>query len=179
VRLRLGGTGRIAGTTTDLVDGSVEMTFQQCGANGEQVELTDPPRLVVVRGGRFVVDGVPACTLRMTARWRDKVIPETIVVEPDRTAYLELPLGAPRDKRVHGTVVDDAGEPAANARVTAVIDGRELVTVRTDTHGAFELKTQGGAELMAGNGKRVGQAQVGRANVPDEQVDIRLDTTNY
>ena len=175
VALRLSGIGRIAGTTTELVDGSFELTFHHCGAS-EPVEVDDDARIVVVRGGRFTVDRVPACTLTMTARWRDTLLTQAVVVEPDRTAYMELALGVPREKVVSGTVRDDAGKPVANARITALVDNREATTVRSDAKGHFELKTLAGAQLVAGNGIRVGRASVGRANIATERVDISLDT---
>ncbi len=175
VALHLSGTGRIAGTTTDLVDGSFELTFHHCGA-ADPIEVDDDARIVVVRGGRFTVERVPACTLTMTARWRDKLLTHAVVVEPDRTASMELALGAPRDKKVRGTVRDNAGKPVANARVTALVDHREATTVRSDHDGHFELTIPGGAQLVAGNGTLVGRATVGRANIATEQVDIALDT---
>lgn len=177
VALRLSGTGRIAGTTTELVDGSFELTFHHCGGSAP-IEVDDDARIVVVRGGRFTVERVPACTLTVTARWRDKLLTQAIVVEPDATAYVELALGAPRDKQVHGIVRDDSGKPVANARVTAVVDNREATTVRSDGDGRFTLTAQAGAELVAGTGRRSGRALVGRANVPSEQVDITLSSTD-
>jgi hypothetical protein len=174
VALRLSGIGRIAGTTSELVDGSFELTFHHCGAS-EPVEVDDDPRIVVVRGGQFTVERVPACTLTMTARWRDKLITQAVVVDPERTAYIELALGTPRDKQITGTVRDDTGKPVANARITALVDNREATTVRSDGDGRFQLTTTAGAQLVAGNGKLVGRATVGRANIATEQIDIALD----
>jgi hypothetical protein len=175
ISLRLSGTGRIAGTTTELVDGSFELTFHHCGAAADPIEVDDDARIVVVRGGRFTIDRVPACSLTMTARWRDKLLTHGIVVEPDATAYVELALGTPRDKLVRGTVRDDTGKPVSNARITALVENREVATVRSDGDGRYEMTVQAGATVVAGNGKRVGRATVGRANVSTEQVDIALD----
>lgn len=175
VSLRLSGTGRIAGTTGDLVDGSFELTFHHCGGASDPIELDDDARIVVVRGGRFTIERAPACALTVTARWRDKLITNAVVVEPDATAYLELALGSPREKKIHGTVRDDTGKPIANARVTALVDNREAATMRTDSDGHYEMTTLGGAQVVAGNGKRSGHASVGKANVPTEQVDVILD----
>jgi hypothetical protein len=175
ILLQLGGTGRLAGTIPAVVDGSFELAFHQCGPSTNPVEIDDDPRLVVVRGGRFSVDRVPACALTFSARWRDKLITGNAVVEPDRTSWIELELGEPIEKQVHGTVRDASGKPVARARVTAIVDTHETITVRTDDDGKFSLRTQAGAQLVAGNGKRVGRAPVGHANVPSEQVDLVLD----
>jgi hypothetical protein len=178
VVLRLSGTGRIAGTTTELVDGSFELTFNHCGPSASPIDIDEDARIVPVRGGRFSVERVPACALTFTARWRDKQLIHGVVVEPDATAYIELALGTPRAKEVRGVVRDDAGKAVANARVTAVIDNREASTVRSDQDGRFTLTTPAGSQLIAGDGRRSGRATVGRANVPTEQVDITLSSAD-
>jgi hypothetical protein len=172
VTLQLGGTGRISGTISEPVDGAFELTLDHCGPDGE---LDESARLVAVRGGRFSIDRVPACTLNFTARWRDHVVTDRVVVEPERTAYVELALGRSRDKTVVGIVRDASGKAVRGARVTAVVDDHEATTVRTDDSGWFTLHTQSGAQLVAGDGKHVGRANVGRANVAREQVDLVLD----
>jgi hypothetical protein len=179
ISLQLSGAGRLSGTTTELVDGTFELVLHQCGATPRPQELDEDTRLVVVRGGRFSVDQVPACAVTFSAQWRDRVVTGSAVVEPGKTAYVELDLGKARDKIVRGTVRDRAGKPVANARVTALVDNQESATVRTGDDGAFELKTQSGAELLAGNGRKVGRGTVGRANVGSERVDLVLDSIDY
>lgn len=175
VELQLGGTGRIVGTTTQLVTGSLEVAFVQCGGKANPIEIPPEPRIVPVRAGRFVVDGAPACALTIAVRWRDKTTHESVIVEPSSTAHVSIRLGASRDKAVTGVVRDANGEPASGARVTAVVDEREATTVRTDTDGRYTLTTRSGAQIIAGDGGKSGRATVGTANVPSEQVDIVLD----
>jgi hypothetical protein len=151
------------------------LTFHSCGGGSNPVELADDSQLVIVRGGRFTVDRVPACPLAYSVRWRDKLLPLFVVVDPGGTSYVELAIGEPHTKHVHGTVRDASGHPVANARVTAVVDSAEATTVRADDSGNFTLTTEGGAELVAGNGIHVGRGTVGRANVDDERVDLVLD----
>jgi len=174
IGLRLSGAGRIRGTTTELVDGSFELTFHHCGGSAAPIELEDDARIVVVRGGQFTIDRVPACTLTLTARWRDKFLTQAIVIEPDTTAFMELAIGEPRVKQVSGTVRDDFGKPVADARITVIIDAREAMTVRSDSDGHYSLSTAAGAQIVASNGKKVGRALVGRANIDSEQVDLQL-----
>jgi hypothetical protein len=174
VVLQLGGTGRLSGTTTELVNGSFELVLHHCGPSANPTEIEDDARLVAVRGGHFSIDRVPACALTFSARWRDRLISQTVVIEPDRTSFVDLELGTPREKTVHGTVRDGEGNPAPKARVTALVDNKEAVTIRADESGAFTLQTHSGARLVAGNGNQVGGASVGRANVASERVDIVL-----
>lgn len=177
VKLQLGGTGTLAGTTTGIVDGSFELTLHHCGSPTDAIELVDDARIVIVRGGRFSVERIPACTLTFSARWRDRVITRNASIEAHRTTYVELELGEAQEKTVHGTVRDRDGKPVADARVTAIIDTREAKTVRTREDGTFTLTTKAGAQLVAGTGRHVGRATVGRANVPSERVDLVLANT--
>ncbi len=179
LRLVLGGTGRIAGTTTDLVSGSLEVAFLHCGPKDQPLLVTHQPRIVPVVGGRFTIDGAPACALTLAVRWRDRLVETSVVVEPDRTSYIEVEAGMPRDKAVSGVVRGEDGKPVADARVTAVFHEREAATARTDAAGRYMLLTHAGAQLVAGKGDRVGRAIVGRANVASEQVDLVLDQTGY
>lgn len=175
LELVLGGTGRIVGTTTDLVTGSVQVSFLHCGPRSEPLQIAHEPRIVPVVSGRFVIERAPACTLALAVRWRDRLIELQTVVEPDRTSYVEVDIGEPRDKIITGVVRDASGSPVGGARVTAVIHDREAATARTDERGRFTLQTHSGAQLVAGKGDHVGRAVVGRANVRAEQVDISLD----
>jgi hypothetical protein len=179
LRLQLGGTGRIAGTTTELVTGSLEVSFLHCGAKDQPLLVAHEPRIVPVVGGRFAIDNAPACTLTLAVRWRNKLTEVSAVVEPGRTAYIEIEAGTPREKTVTGIVRDATGKAVAGASVTAVLHDREAATARTDDSGRFTLHTYAGAQLVAGRGGRAGRARVGRANVASEQVDIVLDDRGF
>lgn len=178
-QLRLGGTGRVIGTTTELVTGSVEVSFVRCGAKSSPLQIEHEPRIVPVVAGRFVVEHAPACALALAVRWRDRLSEVTTVVEPGHTAYIDVDVGAPREKTVSGVITDLAGNPVEGARVTAVIHDKEAATTRSDGHGRYTLKTHSGAQLVAGKGEHVGRATVGRANVPSELVDLVLDDADF
>jgi hypothetical protein len=177
VRLQLAGTGRIEGTTTSLANGTLQLSFVACfdalDLQRRPMVIAHEPRLVTVTGGRFAIDDAPACDLQMSARWRDQIIPVRVVVPPAQTGHVELALGPPHEKTVHGTVTD-RGAPVPNARVNADLDGRS-VAATTDDEGHFTLHTFSGATLATSDGARSGHAHVGRANVGDERVDITLD----
>lgn len=179
LRLALGGTGRVVGTTSDLVTGSVEVALLFCGSKDRPLRIAHEPRIVAVVGGRFTIDRVPACTLSLAVRWRDKLIETSAVVEPDRTAYIDVDIGEPRAKTVTGTVRDAAGNAVEGARVTAVLHERETATARTDAKGRYTLQTHAGAELVAGKADHVGRGHVGRANVASEQIDLELDDAGF
>jgi hypothetical protein len=176
VRLQLTGTGRVAGTTTQIIDGAIQVSFLQCGNDTTGIDVPPETRIVSVHGGRFTIDGAPACTLRLHARWRNRTTEATVVVEPNATAYVTFDLGEGKDKAVHGIVIGPNGAPAANVPVTALIDQREAATVRTDKDGRFTMTTRSGAQLLARGSGKIGRALVGKANVPSEEVDITLDS---
>ena len=97
VTLALGGVGRLEGTTTLLESGSFTLTRVTCqetarGTIGRSLDR----RLVVVRGGRFVIDDLPACTITAIASWRDQHVELTVAIPAGGTATAELPLGRPR-----------------------------------------------------------------------------------
>jgi hypothetical protein len=58
--------------------------------------------------------------------------------------------------------------------VTALVENREVWTGRTRADGTYEMHVESGAEIVAGNGRRTGHGQVGRANVTSERVDLVL-----
>lgn len=179
LRLQLGGTGRIVGATPALVTGSVEVSFLFCGPKDQPLLVAHESRIVPIAGGRFTIERAPACALSLVLRWRDKLIESTVVVDPDRTSYLDLEIGAPREKTVTGTVRDTAGNPVNGARVTAIVRDREAATVRTDGNGRYTLQTHAGAQLVAGKAEHSGRGTVGRANVETEIVDLVLDGAGF
>lgn len=178
VQIRLAGTGTIEGTTTDLGTGSFEAWFDGCTVRGgtgpaPTVEIAHEPRIVQVRGGRFTIDNAPACPLTMEIRWRGVIERKSLVVDVDRPAHLELDLGAPRTKTVHGVVRDGDGKPIGDAHVTATSTAAHAsATARTDNTGRFAIATYAGAQLVAGDGDHVATADIGHANVADEQVEL-------
>jgi hypothetical protein len=179
VRLELGGTGRLEGTTPRLASGSFELVLERCGDGAEIIPLPQSRRLVTVAGGRFAVDDLPACELSFAAVWRDHAIAQHVAIPAGGVAQLELNLGEPREKTVHGTVRDTAGKPIAGAVVTALRTddqaGLDAATTRTNDAGAFTIKAFSGASLTATARGRVGGAMVGGANVDAEQVDLVIE----
>jgi len=177
IRLQLGGTGRLEGTTPRLASGSFELALDHCGDGAEQIALSQSPRLVTVTGGRFAVDDLPACDLTFSAILRGKVASQRATIPTGGAARIELALGEPRSKTVRGVVRDPAGQPIAGAVVTIVRsdgDGPGAATV-ADGDGAFTIKAFSGASLRASGGGKLGFATVGGADVDAEQVDIVLD----
>lgn len=179
VQIRLAGTGTIEGTTTDLGSGSFEAWFDDCqvpqssGVASPTIEIAHEPRIVQVRGGRFTIVDAPACPLTMEIRWHGVIERKSLVVDVDKPAHLDLDLGSPRTKTVHGVVRDGDGEPVGGAHVTATSSAAHAsANALTDASGRFAITTYAGAQLTAGDGERVASADVGHANVTDEQVDL-------
>jgi protocatechuate 3,4-dioxygenase beta subunit len=180
IRIELGGTGRLEGTTPRLARGSFELVLESCFEEGSDVlGLPQSRRLVTVAGGRFAVDDLPACELTFAASWRGRSVSQHIAIPPGGAARIELDLGEPHDKTVRGVVRDPAGKPIAEAIVGVVRgddDTRPAATARTDAAGAYTIKAFSGANLSATVHGKVGHARVGGANVDSEQVDLVVDT---
>ena len=163
IKLELSGTGRIEGTTTQLANGSFELALGAC--LDRNVTLARDTRIVPVRNGRFAVDDVPACDLQFTADWRG----ETITARTTVPGRVQLDIGPPREKLVHGTVRGGDGKPVAGAHITATYKKRSSTAI-TDHDGRYTIETYAGATIAA-SGATV---EVGLANVPRERVDITL-----
>lgn len=178
VRLQLGGVGRIEGTAPLLANGAFVLDGLACtdetrGRGG--ILVADPRRLVQVIGGRFAIDDVPACAIQALAVWREQRVRFDVSVPANGTGTVELALGPPRAKTVHGIVRDEDGRPAAGMRVTAYhVDGP--TSTRTDATGRYSLRTFSGATLAA-DGAVASQTVVGSADVDDEVIDLVVDTS--
>ena len=171
-RLELSGTGRIEGTTTNLVNGSFELVLAAC-LDGTTIQLPRDHRLVTVSSGRFVVDEVPACDLQFTIAWRGKSLTARATVPPAGVARVQLDLGMPRDKRVTGIVRDHEGNGVAGANVTALYERQTAVAI-TDEDGRFTIETFAGATISADHGGARGEIDVSLANVARERVELVL-----
>jgi hypothetical protein len=171
-RLELSGTGRIEGTTSNLVNGSFELVLAAC-FDGTSLQLARDPRLVIVRAGRFVVDDVPACDLELLATWRDESHALRTTVTAGGTARVQLDIGEPREKLVTGVVRDRGGRGVSHAHVTALYK-KHATSAIAGEDGAFSITTYAGATLTADREGARGNAEVGIANVTRERVDILI-----
>ncbi len=179
LRLELGGTGRLEGTTPRMARGSFVLAMNSCIVDGDHLWLgAESRRLVAVTGGRFAIDDLPACELDFAALWSGSKIDQHVEIPAGGTAQIELPVGELRDKTVRGVVRTAAGEPVAGVAVTAVrpdrdpdASARNAVTM-TDAAGRYTIQTVSGATLRVSAHGEVGEAQVGGANIDAEQVDL-------
>jgi hypothetical protein len=174
VRLVLGGVGRLEGTTSDLADGSFELSLDACAGDRGPLNIEHEQRLVPVSGGRFAIDDLPACALAFTASWRGHPIETTAVVPPNGSAHVDLDLGPPHQKLVHGIVRDGAGNAVANAVVTSGGDDGDAEMTKTDSTGRFTIKAYSSTMILVATDQGSGMAKVGGANVPDEEVEITV-----
>ena len=171
VKLVLGGTGRIEGTTTGLVEGSFELTLQTCDGI---LALPHAPRLVAVHGGKFAIDDVPACGLYASAAWQGEESGVEVVVPANGVAATEIEVGPAAEKSIHGVVRDEGGQPQANVAVSGMARGRPLQAATTDASGTYTLHTFVGADVIAADDTgRQGYRQVGKG-LGDEELDITL-----
>jgi hypothetical protein len=178
IRLQLGGTGRLEGTT-QLVSGSFELVLETCSDRTTLIALPQTRRLVTVTGGRFAVEGLPACELSFAAIWHGRPIPAQVAIPSGGTAHVELDLGPPHVKTVHGIVRDAAGRPVAGAHITAIKLGEEDSSIgevaTSDASGAYTIMAVSGAGLNVSVDSRAGFATVGQAVADSEQIDVVVE----
>lgn len=181
IRLELGGTGRLEGTVPRLPSGSFQIALERCGDGPGVILLLQAPRLVTVTGGRFAVDGLPACDLTFSAVWRGRAVSQRATIPAGGAARVELTLGEPRAKTVRGVVRDASGQPAGGAVVTVVRSDDDSAASATvaDAAGRFAIKAFSGANLRAAAGGKLGFATVGGASIDTEQLDIALDDDDH
>jgi hypothetical protein len=181
VRLVLGGTGRLEGTTPRVPAGSFELALGTCNDGGFISPVPEARRFVRVTDGRFAVDDLPACALSFSAVWRGTTTAASVAIPSGGTAHVVLDVGPPRPKTVHGVVRDASGAPVANAQVGARDPGNPSALTGAD--GAYTLRTFAGASLHAsaarGSGRDMDSVQVGFAQVShqpsdEEQIDIQV-----
>lgn len=175
LRLELSGTGRIEGTVSRLASGSFELVLGTCLDTTGQVPVPQSRRVVAVTGGRFAVDGIPACQLAFNAVWRGTSSSQQVSVPSGGIARLDIDLGPLDTKVVRGTVRDTTGKAIGGAQITSTHHGETIATAKADASGAYTIRTVSGASLRASLGDRSGLAQVGGANIESELVDVIVD----
>ena len=151
VKVQLGGTGRIEGTSENLANGSFEVSFEACADNEGYARLEGQRHLVSVTNGHFAIDDVPAChALSYLARWQNRNVAGQIEVTVGAIAKLDLALGPKKTKLVHGRVTKD-GRPVVGARVMAVgpDDDEPPASTTTDGDGTYSLQASAGGEIIA------------------------------
>jgi hypothetical protein len=180
-RLQLGGTGALEGTTAAIANGSFQLQLSGCDLPAGSINLPHEPQLVSITDGHFRVDGLPACNLTYSAKWQNTELDAQAEVPPDGAVAVELEVGPPHAKTVHGVVSDGSGRPIAGAAVSAYVSAtasgdtdEKIVNATTDANGAYTLKSWSGAQLVVSGGGSWGRGTVGRTNVDDERVDITV-----
>jgi hypothetical protein len=192
VRLELSGTGSITGEARGLDTGSFVFVIDECtaGTDGHrwpvvgQRTTAQARRLVRVEDGRFRIDDLPVCDLRAVARTVDREHYVTVQVRADREARLDLDLGPPVVKTVHGTVRDADGDPAPHADVTRIpaepfnvqTGLRRQLPQRAETDGAgrYEIQVLAGETLRFFSPRGYARASVGASKAARERIDVTL-----
>ncbi len=92
VRLELGGTGRLEGTTTQLTTGSFELLLGTCVNATGSVPLPQSHRVITVTDGHFTIDDLPACELSFGTLWHGQRVPQHASIPSGGTAHVMLDL---------------------------------------------------------------------------------------
>lgn len=91
VDLRLSGTGALEGAVTGLGDGPLTLTVLLCARDADEIAL-DLRRAVTVTGGRYRVDGLPACDLVVQFEQGERRTLLEAQVAPGRASSLDVDL---------------------------------------------------------------------------------------
>jgi hypothetical protein len=108
VALELSGTGRLEGSIAGITDGSFRLRLESCSLDGQTLSISDDERIVGVTGGRFAIDGVPACSLRAIALSNQQGHPVQADVPHDgsATVSIEDPTRRPETEESHEVIED-------------------------------------------------------------------------
>lgn len=93
LRLALGGTGRLEGTTH--ATGSLELLLGACRDADGVTGLPPSHRLVAIRDGHFTVDDLPACDLQLAALWHGQTTASHALIPAGGTGHLALDFTPP------------------------------------------------------------------------------------
>jgi len=193
VVLTLSGTGSIAGRVSGVDDGET-FQLQLAGCVSDQGSVVVPPstRVVPVDGGRFQVDGLPACTIIAYARTAKRMQPLQVEVRAGGTSPVTLDLAPPRPKTVRVSVVDEQGVAVPGAQVMVIHmdpdgqSGAAVDPVTTDGRGVATVEAHVGdminvfhADNAADSIARMGTATVSDAAGSTEDVEVKLEPSPY
>ncbi len=120
VVLRLSGTGSLAGRVEGIDDGTFLLEIGACAIGGGAVGIDHQTILVPVRGGRYRVDGLPACRLSLAVRAGTRYVPGELEVRAGEVVTHDLDVSPPRAKTVRVRVRNPDGSLAAGAMVVAM-----------------------------------------------------------
>jgi hypothetical protein len=184
VELVLSGTGALAGTVEGVDDGETfQLTIQGCSADAGSVVMPQTTRVVPVLGGRYRVDGLPACDLLVQARSPARTVMTQATIVAGSVASTHFDLAPPRAKTVRVSVVDADGDAVPGAQiVVSHLDGaRGGDAVTTDGAGVATVEAHVGDVLHAfwydPNGSMYGGSgdyEVSDAPGSTEDAEIRL-----
>ncbi|MCA9674392.1 MAG: carboxypeptidase regulatory-like domain-containing protein, partial [Myxococcales bacterium] len=179
VVLQLSGTGSVAGEVTGMVDGTLAIEVDGCGVGGGAVGVDRQTVLAPVSGGRYRVDGLPACRLAMTIRTPGRTLQTDVEVPAGGVARADVDVSPPRAKEVHVHVRRVDGSPAAGALVMAFDPdlGGAMQPRAADGDGEITLDAHVGEVVHAflPDGSQMGQDQVSDAPGDREDITITLE----
>ncbi len=174
VALGLSGTGTVIGTTTGVDEGMVALMFGACSTGDVDVPsmTAAATRLAPVHGGRFRIDGVPACQLEIAARAGEQTEVQTVTVAKDREAVVAFDLTPPHAVAIRGHVYGSDGRPAVGAHVRA--GGDDGAETTTGSDGSYQLTARTGDGIYANRDNEFGGEGVPRDAANGATIDLHL-----
>ncbi len=180
VRLTLSGTGAIGGAVQGLDNGTFSLELAGCAVGGGAVNVDRQTILVPVRGGRYRVEGLPACRLSFAIRAGGRFVMSEVTITADDVTPHDVDVSPPRAKTVRVRVRNPDGSPAGGAIVVAVgTDLSQQATQPATADGSGEVTVDAHVgdlvHAFVQDSGAMGSAQVSDAPGDREDVTVTLE----
>ena len=187
IRLKLSGTGSIAGTVEGMRDGSFQFSIQRCVARTQdgseaRFDETSVPRtvrLVPVENGEFRIDDLPVCSLYASVETPYRNEPVQVDIRPGDSVPLSLDLRQAQPKTVYGVVTDSDRTPLGEVFVSREPGpGTPLdrpVYATTDSDGRYEVQVFTGDSLFFRGAAGIASVEVSWDEGESQRIDVTLE----
>lgn len=173
MELRMSGTGSLTGKVAGVTDGSVTLTARACGL-GDDVLAIEFRRVVSVVGGRYDLDGVPACQLNLQVEHGGRALFLEAAVAAGGATTLDLDFPDDKPVLVRGLVKDVDHRPVAGATVVAQGMG-DATTAETGPDGRFSLEAKSGDTIVATSPSGYTSTELDRHSPSTVDLELTLD----
>ena len=187
IKLVLGSTGAIAGTTQGMDEGAFTFIIGSCEATTmdddgvvvfDEFAMPQQTRIVPVENGTFHIDDLPACALHAVAKTPTRTEHIRFDIKAGSVERMTLDLRAAELKTVYGIVTDKNGAPASSVAVSRIqgpgAPAHHYAYAQTDADGRYEIQLYTGDQMFLNGPQGWGQAEVSWAEGDRERIDITL-----
>ena len=175
LELRMSGTGTLTGKVVGVSDGAVTLTARACGLADDVVAI-EFRRVISVVGGRYRLDGVPACQLNLQVEHAGRALFLEATVAAGGAATLDLDFPDDKPVLVRGVVRDADHRPVAGAMVIASGTGAST-SAETTADGRFSLEARSGDTIVASSDSGYTSTELDRHGPTTVDLELTLAPT--